>query len=239
MENYMSIYQQTVDFIRNKYSIDLTQESPDYALSFGNSKLAKDGIASFNLIPIVHCPMAGACKAYCYATVGMQAFKNGVLKRARAFLATQQSDFVERMGVEVKKAIKKNTKAIRIHDSGDFYSFEYLAAWMAIASQCPGVQFYAYTKMIAFVKAAYKQGKVPVNFRLIQSLGGVADSRIDSSLPHSRIFNTVAELHAAGYADASESDGPAAFGNNPNVGLVIHGAKSKQFDAKTAMKISA
>lgn len=234
----MSIYQQTVDFIRTKYDLDLTQESPDYTLSFGNSKLAKDGIASFNLIPVLHCPMAGACKAYCYATTGMQAFKNGVLKRARAFLATQQADFVERMGVEVRKAVKKGIKGIRIHDSGDFYSFEYLGAWLRIAAANPGVQFYAYTKMVVFVKAAYKQGLVPANFKLIQSLGGVADSRIDTALPHSRIFNTVAELHAAGYADASASDAPAAFGSSPLIGLVIHGAKSKRFNAAKAMGAS-
>ena len=225
----------TAEFIQAKYNIDLTTEKPDYRLSDGNAKLKADGIVSFNLIPIIHCPMAGACKAYCYATVGQQAFRSGVLRRARAFLATQQSDFVERMIAEVGKAVKRGAKAVRVHDSGDFYSYEYMLAWFKVAEAHPDVRFYAYTKMIALVKMAYKNGLVPINFRLIQSLGGIADERIDRSLPHSRIFASHEDLIAAGYADASESDAPAAFGASPLIGLVIHGAKAKRFDESTAM----
>ena len=233
-----TIYQNTINFIQEKYGIDLTKEQPDYRLSDGNSKLKKDGIVSFNLIPILHCPMAGACKAYCYATVGQQAFKNGVLRRARAFLATLQYDFVSRLANEVRRVAAKDVRAVRVHDSGDFYSWDYLLSWFAIARSNPGIQFYAYTKMIVFVQRAYKAGLVPSNFRLIQSLGGVADSRIDLTLPHSRIFSSRDELLAAGYADASESDAPAAFGTNPNVGLVIHGAKAKKFNPKVMEKVA-
>ena len=234
-----TIYEQTVAFIKDKYDIDLNGEAPDYRLSDGNSKLKADGIMSFNLIPIVHCPMAGACKQYCYATVGQQAFRSGVLRRARAFLATQQPDFVPKMIAEVSKAVKKGTRAVRVHDSGDFYSYEYMMAWFQIAAAHPEVRFYAYTKMVSLVRLAYKNGLVPSNFRLIQSLGGIADSKIDTALPHSRIFSSHEDLLAAGYADASESDAAAAFGESPLIGLVIHGAKAKRFDEKTAMKGAA
>lgn len=225
----MDVYNNTAEFIKDKYNIDLSTLEPDYRLSDGNSKLKADGIWSFNLIPIVHCPMAGACKQYCYATVGQQAFRSGVLRRARAFLATLQPDFVERMVVEIERAVKKGLKAVRVHDSGDFYSAEYLQSWFEIARRLPHVRFYAYTKMI--VLARRLSSVTPANFRLIQSLGGVGDSKIDRSLAHSRIFDSVEALHAAGYTDASESDAPAAFGSNPNIGLVIHGAKSKRFDS--------
>jgi len=228
------IYQDTAKFIMDKYSIDLDNLEPDYRLSDGNTKLKADGIWSFNLIPIVHCPMAGACKAYCYATVGQQAFRSGVLRRARAFLATQQADFVPKMIDEVQKAAKRGARAIRIHDSGDFYSAEYMLAWFAIAKACPDIKFYAYTKMVTLVQKLAKQ--LPDNFRLIQSLGGIADGRIDRSLPHSRIFGTLVELKASGYMDASESDAPAAFETSPLIGLVIHGAKSKRFDVSVMDK---
>jgi hypothetical protein len=227
-------YINTIDFIQSKYNIDLTNEKPDFRLSDGNTKLSKDKIVSFNLIPILHCPMAGACRDFCYATVGQQAFRSGVLRRARAYLATIQPNFVERMQTEIDRAIKRGTRAVRIHDSGDFYSFEYMQQWFEIARRNPGVRFYAYTKMITFVKSAYKQGIVPANFRLIQSLGGVADSRIDSELPHARIFASHDELIAAGYTDASESDLPAAIGDSNLIGLVIHGAKSSRFITKAA-----
>lgn len=231
-----NIYQSTREFIMSKYSIDLDTLEPDFRRSDGNTKLAKDGIVSFNLIPIVHCPMAGACKSYCYATVGQQAFRNGVLRRARAFLATQHADFVANMSDEIAKAVRKGAKAVRVHDSGDFYSYDYMLKWFAIAEQFPNVRFYAYTKMVGLVQMAYKAGLVPSNFRLIQSLGGIADSRIDRSLPHSRIFSSLEDLLAAGYADASNSDSPAAFGTSPLIGLVIHGAKSKRFDPSVMAK---
>jgi hypothetical protein len=224
------IYLNTKAFIMDKYSINLDTLEPDYRLSDGNTKLAKDGIVSFNLIPILHCPMAGACKSYCYATVGQQAFRTGVLRRARAFLATMQPDFVPMMVAEVSKAVKKGARAVRIHDSGDFYSLVYLISWFQVAKSYPGVKFYAYTKMIPLVRDTDKAGLVPSNFRLIQSLGGIADKQIDQSLPHSRIFSSREELIKAGYQDASESDAPAAFGSSPLIGLVIHGAKSRKFD---------
>jgi hypothetical protein len=227
----MNVYNNTRQFILDKYSIDLDQEQPDYRLSDGNSKLKADGIVSFNLIPIIHCPMAGACKSFCYATVGQQAFKNGVLRRARAFLATTKADFVPRMIQEVSTAVRRGARAVRVHDSGDFYSYEYMLQWFEIARANPSVRFYAYTKMVALVRLAHKAGFVPDNFRLIQSLGGLADKQIDRSLPHSRIFSSLDGLLAAGYSDASESDAPAAFGDSPLIGLVIHGARSKRFDA--------
>jgi len=229
-------YLNTQKFIQDKYSLDIGSLDPDYRLSDGNTKLKADGIWSFNLIPVVHCPMAGACKQYCYATVGHQAFRNGVLRRARAFLATQQADFVPKMVAEVTKAVKRGAKAIRIHDSGDFYSWEYLLNWFLVARAFPKVRFYAYTKMVPLVKTAYSKNLVPDNFRLIQSLGGIADSRIDRTLPHSRIFGNLVDLKAAGYADASERDTPAAFGTSPLIGLVIHGAKSKRFDVNVMGK---
>lgn len=222
-------YTNTAQFIQTKYGIDLSTLESDYRLSDGNSKLKVDGIWSFNLIPVIHCPMAGACKQYCYATVGQQAFKSGVLRRARAFLATLQADFVERMVAEINRAVKKGLKAVRVHDSGDFYSAEYMLSWFEIARRLPSVKFYAYTKMI--VLARRLASVTPTNFRLIQSLGGVGDNKIDRTLAHSRIFDSLDDLLAAGYADASESDGPAAFGENPRIGLVIHGAKAKRFDS--------
>lgn len=233
-----TVYKNTATLLQDKYDIDIATLEPDYRLSDGNSKLKKDGIVSFNLIPVTHCPSAGACKAYCYATVGQQAFRNGVLRRARAYIATMQWDFVPRMIDEVRAAVRRGAKAVRVHDSGDFYSLDYMLKWMEIAAQCPEVRFYAYTKMVVLVKRLYKAGRVPPNFQLIQSLGGVSDSQIDKSLPHSRIFRSIEELQAAGYADASESDAPAAFGKSPLIGLVIHGAKAKRFDDKVMSQAS-
>ena len=212
-----------------KLGIDLNSLKPDVRLSDGNSKLKKSGIVSFNLIPIVHCPLAGACKSFCYATVGQQAFKSGVQRRAGAFLATVEPTFVQDMHTEIQRW-KKKIKAVRVHDSGDFYSMKYLLDWLEIARLNPDVKFYAYSKSLPFVHRAYDLGLVPSNFRIIQSVGGLADNRIRLDLPHARIFSTHNELVAAGYADASETDDAAAFGASPLIGLVVHGAKKGRFD---------
>ena len=42
--------------------------------------------------------------------------------------------------------VKAKFKVVRIHESGDFYSIEYVEKWDNIAKQLPQVKFYAYTK---------------------------------------------------------------------------------------------
>ena len=224
--------------------IDYDGLPANIGLSDGNSKLKKSGIVSFNLIPIVHCPLAGACKAFCYATVGQQAFASGVKRRAAAFKATLAPDFVQQMHTEIARW-KRKIKAIRVHDSGDFYSMEYLQNWLEIARLNPDVKFYAYSKSLPFIHRAYEQGLVPANFRLIQSVGGLADSRIRTDLPHARIFGTLEELQEAGYADASETDDVSAFSDTRYVGLVVHGARKGKFSgtqdapSENSIKVSA
>ncbi|NBW41983.1 hypothetical protein EBR25_13430 [bacterium] len=213
-------------------------------LSDGNTKLKKSGIVSFNLIPITHCPLAGSCKAFCYATVGQQAFASGVKRRAAAFKATLSPTFVQDMHSEIQRW-KKKIKAIRVHDSGDFYSMQYLLNWLEIARLNPDVKFYAYSKSLPFIHKAYDLGLVPPNFRLIQSVGGLADSRIRQDLPHARIFSTLDELTDAGYADASETDDVSAFSDTLFVGLVVHGARKGKFSGtqsapnENSVKVSA
>lgn len=220
-------------------NIDYDTLPANIGLSDGNTKLKKSGIVSFNLIPIVHCPLAGACKAFCYATVGQQAFASGVKRRAAAFKATLSPTFVQDMHSEISRW-KRKVKAVRVHDSGDFYSMEYLQNWLEIARLNPDVKFYAYSKSLPFIHRAYDLGLVPANFRLIQSVGGVADSRIRQDLPHARIFGTLEELQSAGYADASETDDVAAFSDTRYVGLVVHGARKGKFtgtqDAPTQLE---
>ena len=218
--------------------IDYDTLPANIGLSDGNSKLKKSGIVSFNLIPIVHCPLAGACKAFCYATVGQQAFASGVKRRAAAFKATLSPTFVQDMHAEIARW-KRKIKAIRVHDSGDFYSMDYLRNWLEIARLNPDVKFYAYTKSLPFVHKAYELGLVPPNFRLIQSVGGLADSRIRQDLPHARIFGTIDELQAAGYADASETDDASAFGSSPFIGLVVHGARKGKFSGTQSAPAAA
>lgn len=193
-----------------------------------------DGLAVFNFgIPalksaagLMTCPNAGKCAAGCYAKSGAYlwgAVKNAYEKRLEIALS---SKFTEIMTAEINKLLKrKNIKklVIRIHDSGDFFNAEYLAAWLTVIARFPSVHFYAYTKMITLFKGRF----LPENFRIIFSFGGKLDSLIDSKNDfHSRVFESLKDLKKAGYIDGSHDDMIAALGKSKKIGLVYHGAKN-------------
>ena len=109
---------------------------------------------------------------------------------------------------------------MRIHDSGDFYNKEYLYKWFKIAESMPNIEFYAYTKQVKLLKDNWSVK--PDNLTIIFSLGGKQDNLIDlNNDRHSKIFNTLDELNAAGYIDTSKDDSNA-IGQNKKIGLVIH-----------------
>lgn len=195
-----------------------------------------DGLKVFNFgIPafrsrggLATCPMAGACAAGCYAKSGAYAWGNVQDAYEKRLEATQSTTFVEQVSLELNKLLKsKTTKqvVVRIHDSGDFYSVEYYQKWEKIMLAYPQVTFYAYTKMVDMFKRLSLKG-LPANFTLIYSLGGRQDAMIKPVDRHSRVFESLDALNAAGYANASHDDMVAALGDSPLIGLVYHGAKS-------------
>jgi hypothetical protein len=143
---------------------------------------------------------------------------------------TRQDNAAEVLGLELIKLLDRADKrrrklVIRVHDSGDFYSASYQMMWYHIARAFPSVTFYAYTKQVG--QSRLIDWDRPANFVLIFSLGGKQDSFVESGLRHSRVFETVQDLEAAGYANASDDD-LVAIGTNPKIGLVYHGVKSFQ-----------
>lgn len=199
-------------------------------LSFGNSKLKKDGIASFSLPAGKTCPMAKDCLKGCYAMQGFFNMPSVKLKYASNFKATKDAaKFTHLMRESIEK---QKPKIIRIHASGDFYSKQYFMAWLWIAQLFPNVKMYAYTKMVLMVKTIqqdFLQSGVqwPANFTIIFSEGGKQDSMISPNNDrHSRVFASLKDLKAANYADVTTHD-IGAMGPNHKIGLVYHGAKSK------------
>jgi hypothetical protein len=111
-------------------------------------------------------------------------------------------------------------KAIRIHDSGDFFSREYFEAWLDIANKNKHLLFYAYTKEVAMTKE-YTQ--LPENFILIYSMGGKQDNLINVEVDrHAEVFPTFEELVEAGYTDQEDSDILAALMPSNKVGIVAN-----------------
>lgn len=194
-----------------------------------NSKIKKSKYRTFNFgIPAYQsgtglrtCPNAGACAKGCYALAGAYRFSNVAQAFERRLAMTLSSDFVDTMLKDIDEA---RAERIRIHDSGDFYSEEYLDKWLSIMRQRPNVQFYAYTKMVSMFKRRLKD--IPPNFKVIFSFGGTEDKLIDVSKDrHSLVFSSEKELKKRGYANASDQD-DIALGKNPKIGLVYHGTKN-------------
>ena len=194
-----------------------------------NSKIKKSAKRTFNFgIPaylsstgLKTCPNAGACAKGCYALAGAYRFSNVAQAFERRLAATQSDSFIDAMLSDIDK---QRAERIRIHDSGDFYNEEYLDRWLKIMRARPHVEFYAYTKMVSLFNR--RKNDLPKNFTLIYSFGGTEDKLIDVDKDrHSLVFETVAQLKACGYADASNQD-DIALGKNPKIGLVYHGTKN-------------
>ena len=199
-------------------------------LSFTNSKLKADDIFTWG-IPAgksktgrVTCPAAGACATGCYAKQGFYVMPNVAASQERRLALSLTDEFVDVIDAEIKR---RGVQRMRIHDSGDFYSWKYLSACIAIVTRNPGVKFYAYTKMVRLFKSIASE--MPPNFHVIFSEGGTQDALIDTSSDrHSRVFASRSALKRAKYSDASESDRPSLAGKK-RIGLVYHGAPSREW----------
>jgi hypothetical protein len=111
-------------------------------LSEGNRRMK---IPTFSLISEYSCPNATPlCKKYCYAKKAERAYKNVFISRMANTFDSFKATFISDM-----KAIllHENNTYIRIHESGDFYSQEYLDKWFKICNQFPEKRFLAYSQM--------------------------------------------------------------------------------------------
>lgn len=164
------------------------------------------------------CPGALACRAVCYAKQGTYLFKNVIKARQHNLDMSQNMYFVDWAVEDLQRMRKVNT--VRIHDSGDFYSQEYLDKWIAIATMVADKTFYAYTKSLHL-----NLDGLPDNLRIVQSLGGKYDRLVNLSRSHSRIFSNDEAREREHYVDGNINDVPAIEGDIA-IGLVYHGVKN-------------
>ena len=103
---------------------------------------------------------------------------------------------------------------MRVHVGGDYFSKEYLQAWIEVAKRNPEKVFYSYSKSLHL----FKKYALPENLVLTASRGGKFDNLID--------------LH--GWKEAVGDDTHAAFGKE-NFALLIHGTQPKGSAASKAL----
>lgn len=191
-------------------------------LSQPNMKLSKSNatIYSFGLPAKATCPNADACIKGCYCGRGGYIYKQAREKRERNYCLSLSDEFVRVMSAEIQylDCIYKNLM-IRIHDSGDFYSAEYMDKWIAIAEANPTIKFYGYTKMIIWYHAREMMG-LPANFALIQSYGGKEDAFIDKDMAHAIVIKDKESL-PDGYTIGNDDD--LSYLSTNKIAFVYHG----------------
>ncbi len=231
MRLYVPLMQRTTNRKGNTMNLNLKW-------TMGNAKLVKTSGEAYRVLGFGipadmsfdggnTCPGANACRGVCYAKQGrylMAGVKNARLNNFNA--SRDYASFVVSAVADLTR-LTKRYNVVRLHDSGDFYSQEYLNAWKDIATRFPNTIFYAYTKSHHLDIESDK----PANLRIVQSLGGKYDAMINLNLSHSRIFSTDDDRIAAGYVDGNVSDIPAIEGEI-KIGLVYHGNR-KLTDAQS------
>ena len=208
-----------------------------------NSKMTKTmklhaGYRIFNVsMPAgITCPMAGACAKVCYAKYGRMAMprqmagyrENLDMYNAGTFFPQLEQELTRQERLAAKMG---QTIMVRVHDTGDFFSREYLEDWLTFMRAHPTVWFYAYTKSVSFVKDAEISELIPENFTYVFSYGGRQDLLIDRQRDRfSEIVPEDADL-PAGYFDGSEDDFIAADPGCRMIALRVHGQGKTYLEA--------
>ncbi len=164
-----------------------------------------------------------------YPGANIQAFKNlDLLKRMKT---------KEKMANLIIKSMEyhglANTDILRIHEAGDFFSQDYLDAWIEVAKKMPQTLFYAYTVSLPYYMA--RKGSLPKNFKMIASMDKHNEKFIlDNGLRYSTVVGSEEEAKELGLP--IDVDDSIAWGSDDNFALVIHGSQPKGSEAAETLK---
>jgi hypothetical protein len=159
------------------------------------------------------CPSAGVCAQVCYARNGTYRFPVVRAKHEAnlAFVVDDLPGWEAAMTAELG-ATRFVGQWIRVHDAGDFFSDDYLRAWLRIMRARPEVRFYAYTKEVTRFRRLVEPAP-PDNFWWVYSYGGTQDTELDSETDRvADVFPDEATIQAAGWSSQEASDLLAVLG---------------------------
>ena len=154
-------------------------------ISRGNHKLSNK-IGIWNLPHKKTCIGSGICRNFCYENKVAKRWIHVNNSREKNYRESRERDFISIM---TKKISKSLIPLFRIHESGDFYSQEYLNKWIEIAKNCKDTLFIAYTKSFTL-----DFDKIPKNMKIIQSYGSRFDNKINTRRNTARVITDSKEL---------------------------------------------
>lgn len=220
----------------------------------GNAKL-HPGIWTFSLPAGHSCPHARDCRSRADPKTGWMT--DGVHARFRCYAATMEahcptvrrsrwSNFNalracrsgEAMARLILDSLSPFCRVLRVHDGGDFFSLDYLRAWLEVARQRPNTVFYWYSKALAHWVACLDEigdgrtpGRIP-NVVPTASWGGTEDELITGhGLRSARVVFSEAE------ADLPiDHDDSHAIVHGPDFALLLHGTQPWDTEASRAVR---
>jgi hypothetical protein len=198
-------------------------------------------VYSFDLSAGHSCPFAKLCLSkVVVGKNGKRKLKDGKYTAFRCFSASQeisypnvynarQHNFSALRGLHLNDMIAKLDRNIpsdmgicRIHVSGDFFSPDYLFAWINMAMKYRYILFYAYTKSIPYWLKYREYLKLLPNFVLTASYGGKYDDLIKRN--RLRFSRVVFSKSQAGHLPIDHDDSHAAI-NGKSFALLLHGVQ--------------
>jgi hypothetical protein len=220
--------------------------------SLGNAKLSK-GTLVFSLPAGKTCPGALLCKSFAAVDVnGKRSIVDGKETIFRCFAASSEVQYdavfynradnltqivdalqngsaVDLINNGIQSNRTKNTKLVRIHESGDFFSGAYLDAWIQVAQRNPDLKFYCYTKSLQL----FLYLNLPKNFYVTASKGGKFDYLIDHIQRYSVVVADEQEAELLGLE--VDHDDSHCFGDKP-FALLVHGTQPKNSKLGAAIR---
>ena len=132
----------------------------------------------------------------------------------------------------IHDSLPKKFDIMRVHVGGDYFSYEYLLAWIEVAKRNPDKVFYSYSKSLHL----FKEFALPENLVLTASRGGKYDELIDlHGWKEALVVYSEQEAIDKGL-EIDHDDTHAAFGKE-NFALLIHGTQPKGSAASQALQV--
>jgi hypothetical protein len=130
------------------------------------------------------------------------------------------------------ESLPKKFDILRVHVGGDYFSKNYLQAWIEVAKRNPDKLFYSYSKSLHF----FKEFALPENLVLTASRGGKHDDMIElHGWKEALVVYSEQEAIDKGL-EIDHDDTHAAFGKD-NFALLIHGTQPKGSVASKALQV--
>ena len=225
-------------------------------LKFGFENAKLKGIWHFSLHSGFTCPAAKDCLTYANRKTGKA--KDGSAQDYRCYAAMDEArypsvrksrwhnfdlikaaktvqDKTELICASIPEALRRVGGILRVHVGGDYFSYDYLSAWLAASAKFPRVRFYSYTKSIQFLAKYLETNKLPDNFVFTCSGGSKFDNLVSGiGVKQAKVYFSQEEIDALGL-DVDHTDEFAIYGEK-DFALLLHGQQPKGSASGEALK---